>query len=199
MKKSKTVEEYFEIHPKWKNELEKLRAITLKTEFQETVKWGIPTYTINGKNVVSIAAFKEYVGLWFFNGSFLLDAYKKLVNAQEGKTKGMRQWRFSSINEIDDKLIFEYLNESIQNQKNGKQIKVVRNKEPVIIPDELQTVLNENKKLKSLFEVFSASKQREFTEHISSAKKEATKLKRIEKIIPLILKGEGLHDKYKNC
>jgi uncharacterized protein YdeI (YjbR/CyaY-like superfamily) len=40
------------------------------------LKWGIPTYTVNGKNLVGIGAFKTYVGLWFFNGSFLKDEEK---------------------------------------------------------------------------------------------------------------------------
>ena len=196
MEMSKSVEEYFEKNPKWKNELETLRGILLKTEFVETLKWGIPTYTINGKNVVSIAAFKEYVGLWFTNGSFLNDDHQKLINAQEGKTKGMRQWRFNSIEEIDKRLILEYSYEAIQNQKDGKEIKVERNK-PLDIPAELEKVLSQNSDLQTLFDGFTKSKKREFTEYISSAKRDITKQVRIEKIIPMILTGVGLHDKYR--
>lgn len=197
MEMANSVEEYFEKNSKWEKELEKLRKALLKTECIETLKWGIPTYTINKKNVVSIAAFKEYVGLWFTNGSFLNDEHKKLINAQEGKTKGMRQWRFNSIGEIDEGLILEYLYEAIQNQKEGKEIKIERNK-PLILPPELKHILKENKELKMLFEGFTKSKQREFAEHISSAKRDITKQVRIEKIIPMILNGVGLHDKYRN-
>ncbi len=198
MEMSKSVEEYFEKNPKWQKELERLRSILLQTEFIETLKWGIPTYTINKKNVVGLAAFKNYVGLWFFNGSFLKDDYQKLMNAQEGKTKGMRQWRFNSLEEIDERLILEYSYEAIQNQKDGKEIKVERNK-PLVIPVELERVLSKNKELKLLFEGFTKSKQREFAEHIASAKREATKMSRLEKIIPMILSGVGLNDKYRNC
>jgi uncharacterized protein YdeI (YjbR/CyaY-like superfamily) len=42
-------------------------------------------------------------------------------------------------------------------------------------------------------------KQREYCEYISEAKRDATKLKRLEKIIPMIIEGVGLNDKYKNC
>jgi uncharacterized protein YdeI (YjbR/CyaY-like superfamily) len=192
-----SVEEYFEKHPKWEKELEILRKVLLKTEFVETLKWGIPTYTINKKNVVSIAAFKEYVGLWFTNGSFLNDDHQKLMNAQEGKTKGMRQWRFNTIDEIDERLILEYAYEAIQNQKDGKEIKIDRNK-PLDIPVELESILSKNKELKALFEGFTKSKQREFAEYISSAKRDITKQVRLEKIIPMILSGVGLHDKYRN-
>jgi len=94
MKKYTSVEEYIEEGSKWTNELRELRRILLKTEFEETLKWSIPTYTINGKNVAGIAGFKDYFGIWFFNGVFLKDEEKVLINAQEGKTKAMRQWRF---------------------------------------------------------------------------------------------------------
>lgn len=198
MQRSKTVEEFIDNHPQWKEEIGLLRKIALKTTFTETIKWGIPVYTIDGKNVMGVGAFKSYVGLWFFNGSFLKDDYNKLLNAQEGKTKGMRQWRFESLNEMDERLILEYLNEAIENQKAGKEIKIERNK-PVIIPDELQNILDENNELKLFFECLTNSKQREFAEYISDAKREATKQKRLDKIIPMILSGVGLHDKYKNC
>ena len=198
MERSKTVDEYISNHQKWKREIAYLRAVALKTNFTETIKWGVPTYTINGKNVLGIGAFKNYVGLWFFNGSFLKDTHKKLINAQEDKTKGLRQWRFLSLDEMDEPLILEYLKEAIENQKAGKTIKITRGK-PVVIPPELQKILNENKELKSFFEGFTNSKQREFADHIADAKRDATKVKRLEKIIPMILSGVGLHDKYKNC
>ena len=198
MERSKTVEEYIDNHPEWKPEIIRLREIALKTSFAETIKWGAPTYTINEKNVIGIGAFKRYVGIWFFNGSFLKDTYKKLINAQEGKTKGLRQWRFSSLNEINESLILDYLNEAIENQKAGKTIKITRGK-TVVIPRELQQVLNENNQLKSFFEGFTNSKQREFAEHIANAKRETTKQARLDRIIPMILSGVGLHDKYRNC
>ena len=57
MKKIYSVEEYLETQDKWKSALEKVREVLLKTELGETVKWSIPTYTINGKNVIGMAGF----------------------------------------------------------------------------------------------------------------------------------------------
>ena len=65
----------------------KFREIILATELAETIKWGIPVYTLGGKNVLEMCAFQSYVGIWFYQGSFLNDPNKKLVNAREGKTK----------------------------------------------------------------------------------------------------------------
>ena len=69
----------------------------------------------------------------------------------------------------------------------------------VDIPEELLKVLEENPNLKSQFQALSPYKQREYCEHIASAKQDATKHRRLSKIIPLLKKGIGLHDKYRNC
>ena len=123
MKGYKTVDEYILNVAEGREILIVLRELILSTELIETVKWGIPVYKINDKNVLGIAAFKSYVGLWFYNGSFLKDEAGVLVNASEGVTKAMRQWRFTSLDEIDDKLVLKYLHEAIQNQKQGKELK----------------------------------------------------------------------------
>lgn len=76
-------------------------------------------YTINNKNVVSIGAFKSHCGIWFFQGALLNDAHRVLQNAQEGKTKAMRQWRFNKDSTIDAELIHLYVQEAIENEKKG--------------------------------------------------------------------------------
>ena len=193
------VDEYITKKENWRKELELLRSVFQKMPLEETIKWGAPTYVFNGKNVVGLAGFKNYCGLWFFQGALLKDKQKVFINAQEGKTKAMLQWRFNSIDEIDTELIKKYVLEAIENVKLGKEIKPNRTKKELIIPIELQQELNSNKKLKKGFDSFSLSKQREYADYISEAKRESTKLKRLEKIIPMIISGVGLHDKYKNC
>ncbi len=195
MKMAKTVEEYFRDHSKYESELTALRSILNSTELEEAVKWGIPTYTINRKNVVGLGAFKNYVAIWFFNGSFLKDVAKKLINAQEGKTKGLRQWRFEDASEIDGALILKYVEEAIQNQKDGKEVKP--EKKPLILPDELKEALASDSQLSELFDHLSLTNRRDYAEHISEAKRVETKQKRLEKIIPMIREGVGLNDKYK--
>ncbi|HEY5691382.1 MAG TPA: DUF1801 domain-containing protein [Cyclobacteriaceae bacterium] len=131
MKSFKTVEDYIVNAKQWQEELNALRGILLETELTEGVKWGGPIYTYNGKNVAGIAGFKSYFGLWFHQGALLKDPKKKLINAQEGVTKALRQWRFSSLNEIDEKTIKAYVKEAIQKVKDGVEIKPVRQKKTV--------------------------------------------------------------------
>ena len=199
MKKYSSVEEYIESSEQWQSELDNLRRILLKTELEETLKWSIPTYCINGKNVAGIAGFKNYVGLWFFNVVFLKDEANVLMNAQEGKTKGMRQWRFKSKDEINETLILKYANEAISNQKMGLEIKPDRHKKEIIIPPELNLLLKKDNDLKVAFDQLTPYKRREYCDYIRAAKRDTTKQSRLVKVTPMILNGVGLNDKYKNC
>ena len=190
------IDAYIEKQKKWSKELTTLRSVINQTEMTETVKWGMPTYQVDGKNVVGISGFKEHYGIWFFQGVFLKDEAKKLQNAQEGKTKAMRQWRFGEGDKIDKKLLLKYLQEAIQNQKDRKVVKVVRMKKTVSSPA-LDVRLGKDKKLAAHFEKLRPGQQREFAEYIAEAKREATKESRLDKITPMILQGIGLNDKYK--
>ncbi len=193
------VDTYISKHGNFIEHLTKIRKTLLSTELEETIKWGMPTYTIHGKNIVGIGAFKSHYGLWFFQGSFLKDTHKVLVNAQDGKTKTMRQWRFTNDSQIDSKLILKYIKEAITNEKKGLRIKPDRTKKLLNIPPELTAVLNKNKQLIKAFNTLTFSKKREFVVYITEAKREITKIKRLEKITPMILNNTGLNDKYKNC
>lgn len=196
MQSYKTVNEYI-LNATFGNDiLIVLRELLLTTELQETVKWGGPVYTINDKNVVGIGAFKSHVALWFYQGFFLKDEAGVLINATEGITKALRQWRFSTVDEIDDELVIKYINEAIENQKEGKELKPDRNK-PIVIPDELNQALIDDKELENCFNRFTIGKQREFTEFISSAKLTETRQARVQKVIPLILENIGLNDRYR--
>lgn len=180
----------------WEKELELLEEILNKTELTQTIKWGTPVYTYKGKNIVGFVGFKNHFTLWFYNGVFLSDPYKFLVSAQE-KTKALRQWKFNSIDEIDEKRILEYVKEAIKNSEEGKEIKAEKFKS-VEVPELLQNELNLDQNLKSAFEKLTPGKQKEYNIFIDEAKQEKTKISRIEKIKPMILDGMGLHDQYKN-
>ena len=191
----KSVDEFFATTKHYVQELKRLRSLVDQTELVESIKWGMPVYTINGKNVVGLGAHKSYFGLWFYNGAFLSDPSNVLINAQEGKTKGMRQLRFQSEEEIDDSIVMQLLLEAIENQKQGKEIKPEKKK--LEIPDELKEALSNSSELSEAFDSLTPGKQKEYAEYISEAKREETRLKRLEKITPMILSGVGLNDQYK--
>ncbi|NNJ87831.1 MAG: hypothetical protein HKP53_00390 [Eudoraea sp.] len=180
----------------YKEGLAKLRELALQTDLEETLKWGAPVYTINNKNVLGIIAFKSYFGLWFYNGCYLKDPEKVLENAQEGKTKAMRHWKFQSVQEIPTQKVLSYIKEAIENQKNGLEWIPERTKK-TIIPPELKEAITKNAALSASFKSLAPYKQREYCEYIATAKQEKTKQTRLKKIIPMILEGHGFNDKYR--
>jgi len=198
MNTSEKVNRYIEKHSQWKEELTQVRTILNTTELTEDIKWGAPAYTLNGKILIGLAGFKNHAALWFHQGVFLKDPDNKLLNAQEGKTKALRQWRIEKEDVLDLNIILKYIEEAIANSKAGKEMKMDRSKK-LVIPELLSEAFKIDPDLHEAFNSLTPGKKREYADHISSAKRAATKLSRLEKKKPMIQKGVGLHDKYKNC
>src|SRR5205085_12502557 len=85
----------------WKAEIAAMRRVLAGFAMKEECKWGKPTYTVNGKNIVIMQGFKEYFALGFFQGALLKDPKKVLV--QLGQTQAGRVMKFTSAQEIATK------------------------------------------------------------------------------------------------
>ena len=107
------VDSYFTQQPPEKRALlEKLRALVAKgvPDADASIKWGVPFYQRNGKNVCSLAAFKEHVGITFFAApSVLVDPGKKLA----GEGKGMRMLKVRRPEDIDSAGILRWLKATV--------------------------------------------------------------------------------------
>ncbi len=191
------VETYIAGHQIHAELLNRLREIIMMHPFEESIKWGMPTYSFDSKNLVGIGAFKKHVGIWFFQGALLSDPEKMLHNAQEGKTKAMRQLHLYKAKDINEKVLKSYLQETIDNQKKGLSVKIPKKSEKLIIPEALSAAFREHKTTAKQFSAFPPGKQREYAEYIATAKREKTISDRLQKILPMIDQGKGLNDKYK--
>lgn len=196
MKESNSTAVNTDYPDKWKEELDTISNILSKTTLKKVIKWGSNVYTHNGKNVVSYGGFKNYFAIWFYKGVFLKDKHKLLINAQEGVTKSLRQWRLTSKQEIDEKILLEYIAEAIEIEEKGLNIAPAKPSLPAI-PEMFQKELNKNASLRKAFEKLTIGRRKEYILYIEEAKQESTKQKRLEKISPMILSGHGLNDKYK--
>lgn len=180
----------------WKLAEERMQQIIVQTSLKKEFKWGTDVYTFQGKNVVGWAGFKSFFSIWFYNGVFLNDTEKVLVNASEGKTKSLRQWRFTRFEDMDDRKILAYINESVQTIKDGKEIKPQKSA-PKEAQGILKFALEADDQLHSAFYSLTPGKRKEYIDYIDEAKQEKTKQSRLQKIIPLVYQGKGLHDQYK--
>ena len=185
MQKITTVTSYIDGLSQWKEEVMLLRELALASGLAETIKWGGPCYTKGGQNILGLAAFKNYACIWFFQGALLKDEKGYLMNAQEGKTKALRQWRFTSLQEIKKAPIKAYIKEAITNSEKGLKIKAAP-KTPLPLPIELQQAMKD-KTFKSKWEALSPSHRREYCEYILEAKKEETRLRRAEKCVKAVM------------
>ncbi len=188
------VDEYLGKAKKWQDELVKLREIVVDCQLVEEFKWKVPCYTINGKNIVLIHAFKEYCALLFIKGSLLNDS-KNILFQQTDNVQSGRQIRFTNIQEIIDLEadLKAYIFEAIEVEKAGLKIEYKKT-EDFEIPEEFQIVLNENQAVKAAFEALTPGRQKGYLLHFSGAKQSATRSSRIENSIERILKGKGIND-----
>ena len=93
------VDAYLRDTKKWQEELAKLRTIVLDCHLTEELKWGVPCYMFQDRNIVLIHTFKDYCALLFFKGALLNDAHGILISQTEN-TQATRQIRFTNVREI---------------------------------------------------------------------------------------------------
>jgi uncharacterized protein YdeI (YjbR/CyaY-like superfamily) len=188
------VDFYFDKAKAWQKELEQLRMIVLDCGLTEELKWGVPCYTFQGKNIVLIHVFKEYCAVLFFKGALLNDAKGILVQQTEN-VQAARQVRFTNVKEIVKKkaVLKAYIFEAIEVEKAGLKVDLKKTKE-YTIPEEFKSKLDKKPALKKAFEALTPGRQRGYLLYFSAPKQSKTREARIEKYLQPILKGQGLND-----
>lgn len=188
------VDQFLNKAEKWRGEFAKLREIVLDCDLTEELKWGVPCYTYEGKNVVLIHGFKNYCALLFVKGALLHDPEGILVQQTENVQTG-RQIRFTSIQQITEKeaALGAYVRQAIDVEKAGLEVEFKKNTE-YTIPEELQTQFDENPALKTAFEALTPGRQRAYLLYFTQPKQSKTRESRVEKYMPQILSGKGLND-----
>jgi uncharacterized protein YdeI (YjbR/CyaY-like superfamily) len=175
---------------RWAAEIAEMRRVLAGCAMKEERKWGKPTYTVNGKNVVIIQGFKEYFALGFFQGALLKDPKKVLV--QLGQVQAGRVMKFTSAKDVSAKAatIKAYVREAIAVAKAGLRVKPKKTSD-FPVPAELTERFRKDPPLKRAFEALTPGRQRSYLYHFAAAKQSATRVARIEKAGPAILEGRG--------
>jgi uncharacterized protein YdeI (YjbR/CyaY-like superfamily) len=189
---AKEVDKYIDELPAFAQAIcKKLRSIILSAdkELKEEWKWG-PHYSLNGM-VCGFSGFKEHAKLTFFNGSEMTtDAFNHCVDNDFS-----RSIKFTDVSQVNEKEILALVKQSIAVNKKGFK-RVVKDK-TVEVPDDLQKALSKNKKAAAFFDGLTYGYKKEFVEYVTTAKREQTRLERIEKVVAMSADGKRLNDKYK--
>ena len=175
---------------RWKAEIAAMRRVLAGLAMTEECKWGKPTYTVDGKNIVIMQGFKEYFALGFFQGALLKDPKKVLV--QLGQVQAGRVMKFASAKDIRSRAatIKAYVREAIAVEKAGLRV-TKRKTSEFPVPEELKERFRKDPRFKRAFEALTPGRQRSYLYHFAAAKQSATRTARIDKAMPAIFEGRG--------
>jgi uncharacterized protein YdeI (YjbR/CyaY-like superfamily) len=188
------VDFFFTRAKKWQEEFEKLRMIILDCGLTEELKWGVPCYTFEKRNIVLIHGFKEYCALLLFKGALIKDA-KGILIQQTKNVQAARQIRFTNVREIVKlkPILKAYIYEAIEVEKAGLKVSFKKTSD-FIIPEEFQNKLDKIPALKTAFYALTPGRQRAYIFYFSQPKQSKTRESRVEKCMRQILNGKGLND-----
>lgn len=188
------VDFFFNKDTKWQAAYKLLRTIILDCGLTEELKWGVPCYTHQKKNIVLIHGFKEYCAILFPKGALLNDP-KGILIQQTENVQSARQIRFTDTKGIAKlaPAIKAYVYEAIEVEKAGLKVEL-KKAEDYAVPEEFQKQLNENKALQKAFKSLTPGRQKAYIYYFSQAKLAKTREARVEKYMPQILAGKGLDD-----
>ena len=176
------------------NHLRKL-IHTACPDVEEAIKWGFPHYDYKGI-MCSTAAFKSHCAFNFWKASLMKDA--KLFTENNKSSMG-HYGKISSLKDLpSDKIIIARIKEAMQLNDDGIKLPE-RNKaenKDVVVPDLFEKELKKNKQAATVFNHFSSSQKREYTDWISDAKTEETRNKRIATAVEWISEGKIRNWKY---
>ena len=186
---------FFEMDTPWQEEYKSLRKIILTCGLTEELKWGVPCYTYQNRNVVLIHGFKEYCALLFHKGALLANGDGLLIQQTEN-VQSARQMRFTNLKEINEltSIIQATIFEAIEVEKAGLNVELKKTTE-FSMPEELQQILNQDSEFKKAFESLTPGRQRGYLLHFSQPKQSKTRVSRIEKCTTKIFAGKGWNDR----
>lgn len=164
-------------------------------EAEEAVKWGAPGFTVDGKILLIMAAFKAHAALNFWRGQEIGD----------GGPKAGAMGQFGRLTSVDDLPSDDELDALIREAaalaRTAPAPRKVKHepKPPAELHPEFAAALKANPKAKAVLESFPPSASRDYLDWIAEAKQDATRAKRIATAIEWLSEGKKRHWKYENC
>jgi uncharacterized protein YdeI (YjbR/CyaY-like superfamily) len=162
---------------------------------EETIKWGMPAYTLDGTILLITAAFKAHAALNFWRGQEL--------RGDKANADAMGQFgKLASLDDLpSDSELDRLIKEAAEVAKNGpapRKAKHGPKAAPEMHPD-FSAALAKAPKAKAALDSFPPSAQRDYLEWISEAKQDSTRAKRISTAIEWLSEGKRRHWKYQSC
>lgn len=170
-----------------------LREMALACGLEESRKWGVPCYATGGRNVLLIGALKECATLSFLQGAALDDPHG-LLEKPGAHSHIARVVRITSVEQImtHREVLTGYIRQAIAHEQAG--IRAARAAGPDPLPEEWVDMMAASPALKQAFFALTPGRQRGYAIYFAQPKQAPTRKARMERSIPRILAGKGLHD-----
>jgi uncharacterized protein YdeI (YjbR/CyaY-like superfamily) len=193
-KMTRPVDGYLRKNKRWEGAMQELRTIVLDSPLKEEVKWRTPCYTFEDANVVMIGALKDCCVLSFLKGALLKDPQGILVKPGEN-TQAARIVRFTEVQQVVALagVLKAYVQEAVEVEKAGMKV-AFKKISAFAVPEELRQKFEEVPALKAAFQGLTPGRQRAYLMAIGAAKQAKTRVARVEKYMPQILKGKGIDE-----
>jgi uncharacterized protein YdeI (YjbR/CyaY-like superfamily) len=177
----------------WTPGLVALREVALASGLVETMKWGSPCYTLDGKNVAMLLAFRESFGFSFFKGAAMSDPEGVLESAGPNSNHG-RYLKFRAVDDVSARRAqaAAYLDQAIALERAG--VKTAPAARPDV-PAELEARLAADPALRAAYDALTPGRQRSHILHVSGAKATETRARRAEACAAIILAGKGFNER----
>ena len=164
-------------------------------EAEETLKWGAPAFTLDGKILLGMAAFKAHAALNFWRGQEL--------RGEAANADAMGQFgKLTSLADLPpDADLDRLIRKAVELAKSApapRKVKHAPTPVAAIHPD-LAAALDKAPAAKAALDSFPPSAQREYVDWIAEAKQDSTRAKRIATAIEWLSEGKRRHWKYQNC
>lgn len=163
-------------------------------EVEETIRWGMPSFTYQGI-LCDMAAFKQHVAFGFWKGRLLV------ASAHDRSPEAMGNFgRITRLADLPPKrVLLGYVRQAMKLNEAGVRVapkKPRRPREPVKVPPDLASALKRNARARATFDGFSPSHRREYVEWITEAKRAETRARRLAQTLEQLAEGKSRNWKY---
>lgn len=179
---------------RWTAVLARMREVLRASGLVEEMKWGSPCYTVDGRNVAMLVAFRESCALSFFKGVALDDPDGVLQSAGPN-ARYARVLRFRSLDEAEALRphAVRLVAQAIAVERAGTKVAPAATLEAM--PEELAARLEADPALRAAFDALTHGRRRSHVLHIAGAKQGDTRARRVERCAPDILAGRGFNER----
>ena len=164
-------------------------------EVEESIKWGMPSFSYGGGILCGMAAFKQHASFGF---------WKHALVVGEGQPRdGMGSYgKMTSLQDLPPKkTLLAHVKKAMKLNEDGVKspARKAAPKPPPETPADLAAALGKNKPAQAAFDAFPPGCKREYIDWIVEAKREETRSKRLAQAVEWMAEGKRRNWKYENC